>query len=323
MPTASPVRFRLDLSYDGTDFSGWAAQPGRRTVSGVIGEALAILFRTPVPMVVAGRTDAGVHALGQVAHIDIDPEALAALAPRHRRPAAGRPGAGSVPPTCGDAADLDGETVPKPDTAGGLLGLRRRLAGILPSDVRVRSVRQAPVGFDARFAALRRHYRYRIGTADWGVEPGDRHDTLAWRRSLDARAMAEAAAMLTGLRDFAAFCKPREGATTVRDLQRLNVIAEGDLIRVEVTADAFCHSMVRSLVGVLIAVGELRIGVDRPAALLAQRARTAQVPVAPALGLTLIGVDYPPDADLARRAQLTRALRSALPPGTDPATREQ
>jgi tRNA pseudouridine38-40 synthase len=276
------VRLRLDLSYDGSDFAGWAVQPGLRTVAGTLRDALQTLFREPVPMVVAGRTDAGVHASGQEAHIDLDPDRLALLAPRRT-----------------DLADP------------ALAGLLRRLAGLLPVDVRVRSASRAPVGFDARFSALRRHYRYRIGTADWGVEPLDRVGVLVRSRPLDSERMQRAAAALIGLHDFATYCRPRPDATTIRDLQRLDVIGLGPEVRIEVTADAFCHSMVRSLVGVLIGVGEGRLEVTDPARLLAERRRTAAVHTAPAGGLTLIGVDYPPDHDLAARAQATRALRGA------------
>lgn len=288
---AGSVRLRLGISYDGTEFSGWAVQPGRRTVAGVLGDALAVLFRGPVPMVVAGRTDAGVHATGQVAHIDVPAPGLAGLAPRDLARSGQDP------------------------AAAGLTGLRRRLAGLLPPDVRVPRVAVAPDGFDARFAALRRHYRYRVACSDWGLPPLRRHDVLHWRRPLDAERMSAAAAGLIGLHDFAAFCKPREGASTIRDLQRLDVtavdapIGDGLDVTIDVTADAFCHSMVRSLVGALIAVGEGRSAVDRPAELMAARERTAEIAVAPARGLTLLGVDYPPDAELAARTAVTRAVR--------------
>jgi tRNA pseudouridine38-40 synthase len=317
------VRLRLDLAYDGTDFAGWAIQPGRRTVAGELGRALQVLFREPVPLVVAGRTDAGVHATGQVAHVDVHPGALAALAPRHLAGEAGGP-VTDVPVGSGDyAASPDDRPAREPPPGGGtgrlaglapgLIGLRRRLAGLLPPDVRARSASPAADGFDARFSALRRHYRYRISTADWGADPLRRTDTLSWRRPLDVTAMRAAATPLLGLHDFAAFCKPREGATTIRDLQRISVTAapagEPDLVLIDVTADAFCHSMVRSLVGVLLAVGGGRTDTDRPAALLTAARRTAEIAVAPAYGLTLVGVDYPPDAELAERAERTRAVR--------------
>ncbi|GAA2004391.1 tRNA pseudouridine(38-40) synthase TruA [Nakamurella flavida] len=284
-PGPASVRLRLDLSYDGTDFSGWAVQPGRRTVAGVLGESLRTVLRAPVPLVVAGRTDAGVHALGQVAHIDVDPTALAALTPRQGN-------------------------LPAPTAA--LVGLNRRLAGLLPPDVRVRGIAAAAPGFDARFAALRRHYRYRVATSDWGASPMDRSFVLALRRELDHALMRRSATALLGLHDFAAFCRPREGATTIRELQRLDVErVSGDEVHILVSADAFCHSMVRALVGALVAVGQGRAPVEMPAAVLAAGVRTAAVHVAPAHGLTLMAVDYPPDRELADRVGATRATRSA------------
>ena len=283
------TRLRLDISYDGTDFAGWAIQPGLRTVAGVLTDALQMLLREPVRLVVAGRTDAGVHAVGQVAHVDVSAAALRALTPRDRTPP-------------GSAGTADG-------LFAGRTGLLRRLAGVLPLDVRVRRISAAPAGFDARFAALRRHYRYRIGTGEWGVEPADRRFVLARRRSLDVEAMALAAAGLIGLRDFAAFCRPREGASTIRELQALTVRSAGDEIHIDVTADAFCHSMVRAMVGSLISVGELRLPVSRPAALQAAGQRSAEIHVAAAHGLTLMGVDYPSDDELADRTAVTRAHR--------------
>jgi tRNA pseudouridine38-40 synthase len=269
--TAPRARFRLDLAYDGTDFSGWAAQPGRRTVAGVLTGAMSAVLRTPVALTVAGRTDAGVHATGQVASADLP-------------------------------ADLD--------TAWAL----RRLARLLPVDVRVRAITAAPPEFDARFAALRRHYRYRVATAPWGAEPLRARDTLAWPYPLDLAAVAAASAPLRGEHDFAAFCRRREGATTVRALERLEWTRAPDgVVEAAVSADAFCHSMVRSLVGALLDVGRGRRAVDWPAGLLGRDARAADVAVAPAHGLTLVGVDYPPDGELAARAAVTRRLRTAAP----------
>ena len=281
------IRLRLDLAYDGTGFAGWAAQPGLRTVAGTLGDALTVLLHGPVPLVVAGRTDAGVHAAGQVAHCDLDRDRLLALTPR-------------------GGTDL----APVP---AALVGLLRRLAGLLPADVRVRSARPAADGFDARFSALRRHYRYRIGTAEWGVDPLAGPGILARPRRLDVAAMQAGATDLVGLHNFAAYCRPREGATTVRDLQALRVTGSGDEIQVDVTADAFCHSMVRSLVGVLIGVGEGRLDDAAPGRLLAAGRRTAELHTAPPGGLTLLGVDYPPDAELAARTLATRAVRPPVP----------
>ena len=315
--TTDAVRLRLDISYEGTDFSGWAVQSARRTVAGVLTEALRMLLRQEPRLVVAGRTDAGVHATGQVAQVDVAVDRLMALIPRHLSKDDGRNSSDAlsgtncvtqnpVPATGGDSRGLPGSGL-----LAACLGLERRLAGLLPLDVRVRSARPAAPGFDARFSAVSRGYAYRIGTADWGVEPAERRFVLALRRPLDIDAMAKAAAALIGLHDFAAYCKPREGATTIRDLQRLDVRQIGAEVTVDVTADAFCHSMVRSLVGALIGVGQHRGDPDAPAALLAAGRRTADIHVAPAHGLTLVTVAYPADADLARRAEQTRALRSA------------
>ncbi len=261
------MRARLDVSYDGTDFSGWAVQPGRRTVQGVLSEALATVLRVPdIALSVAGRTDAGVHATGQVVHADL--------------------------PAFDDS-------------------LVRRLRGVLPPDVRVTAVTEVSADFDARFAALWRRYVYRICDAPGGVPPLRRAFVLGWPRPLDVGLMHDAATRLTGLRDFAAFCKRRDGATTTRTLQQFAVRRDADgEVACELVADAFCHSMVRSLVGALLAVGERRRGVDWPASLLQRTDRADDVAVAPAHGLTLVEVGYPPPAELAARASQTRARRT-------------
>ncbi len=265
-------RYRLDLAYDGTDFSGWARQPGRRTVQDTVENALATILRRPaVPLTVAGRTDAGVHAIGQVAHCDLT-----------------------------DA--------PPPQ-------LLRRLAGRLPHDVRVHSVRAVPVAFDARFGALWRHYEYRITDATSGADPLRRRFVLSWPRSLDPTAMDAAARQLIGLHDFVAYCKHREGSSTIRDLQAMRVARDGSEIVCTVIADAFCHSMVRSLVGALLAVGEGRRPAGWPATLLRADRRANEVSVAAPYGLTLRAVGYPPDDLLAARAEQARARRGCGPTG--------
>ncbi len=270
----SAVRVRLELGYDGGGFSGWAAQPGRRTVQGVLEEALARVLRAPVPLTVAGRTDAGVHATGQVAHADL--------------PAAAWATTGST--------------------------LVRRLAGVLPPDVRVWTVAAAPAGFDARFSALWRRYAYRVTDAPGGADPLRRHDTLAWPRPLDLDALRSAGAGLLGEHDFAAYCRRREGATTIRALQQLDWDRDpAGVLVATVRADAFCHSMVRSLVGALLAVGDGRRPPGWPAALLATAARSGEVMVAPAHGLTLVEVAYPPPGELAARARTTRRRRDLFP----------
>ena len=264
------VRVRLDVSYDGRDFSGWARQPGRRTVQQTLEDALATVLRLDeVVLTVAGRTDAGVHATGQVASFDLPEQVWTASRER----------------------------------------VLRSLAGVLPPDVRVTGVRQVPADFDARFAALWRRYVYCIGDNPTGVDPLTRGFVLAWPRRLDADAMNDAAQRLIGLHDYVAFCRWRDGATTIRTVQQFSVRREQDLVTCSIRADAFCHSMVRSLVGALLAVGEGRRPVDWPASLLLRTARSDEVAVAPAHGLTLVEVGYPPDDGLAARIAQTRARR--------------
>ncbi len=264
------MRLRIDLAYDGTGFRGWATQPGLRTVEGELRAALATALRVPrVDLVCAGRTDAGVHARGQVVHCDV-PEA-----------------AGGVPDQLG-----------------------RRLNGILPSDVRVRRVAEAPAGFDARFGALWRRYAYRVADAAELVDPLARAHVLAWPRRLDLAAMNDASTLLVGHHDFASFCRRREGATTIRTLLDLEWARDADGLAVAtVRADAFCHSMVRSLVGCLFAVGEGRRPVAWAGEVLRSAQRDPSVAVAHAHGLTLEEVAYPDDAELAQRAEQTRAKR--------------
>ncbi|HEU4512978.1 MAG TPA: tRNA pseudouridine(38-40) synthase TruA [Nocardioidaceae bacterium] len=285
------MRLRLDLAYDGTEFHGWASQPGLRTVQGTLEAALARVLRLEAaPLTVAGRTDTGVHARGQVAHLDVTEEALSAGAGRSSRP-----------PT---------ET------------LLRRLNGVLPGDVRVHRVSGAPAGFDARFSAVWRRYAYRIADEPALVDPLVRRWVLAWGRPLDVAAMNQAAADLVGEHDFAAFCKKREGATTIRSLLDLHWERDQQGLAVAtVRADAFCHNMVRALVGAMVAVGEGRREPSWAAEVLARAERDPAVTVVHAHGLTLEGVGYPDDAGLAEQAVAARRLRtlpSTLPePGDD------
>lgn len=274
------VRLRLDFAYDGTHFKGWAAQPGRRTVEGELTAGLARVLRAdPAPrLTVAGRTDAGVHARGAVAHVDVDPDGWAALPGRSTR-------------TPAQAAPA-------------------RLAGVLPADIVVRSVDVAPPGFDARFSALARHYRYLLCDAPNRLDPLRRHDVVTHPRRLDVEAMNEAANRLLGLHDFAAFCKRREGAGTVRTLLRYGWLRNGDLIEGHVDADAFCHSMVRSLVGAVVPVGEGRRGIEWPQQVLLAARRDPAVTVMPPHGLCLERVTYPGDDELAARAEQARAVRT-------------
>ena len=264
------MRIRLDLAYDGTAFHGWAAQPGLRTVQGELQSALATILRVgSVSVVCAGRTDAGVHARGQVVHLDV-------------------------------------EGAPEPER------LVRRLNGVLAADVRVRRAVVAPEGFDARFGALWRRYAYRIADTPAAVDPLSRAHVLTWPRPLDERAMNAASLLLVGRHDFASFCKQREGATTIRTLEQLSWARDDSGVLVgTVVADAFCHSMVRALVGCLIAVGEGRQPVDWADEILRAELRNPAVAVVHAHGLTLEEVGYPADDELAARADQTRAKRVA------------
>jgi tRNA pseudouridine38-40 synthase len=267
------IRLRLDVSYDGADFSGWAVQPTRRTVAGVLTDALARLVgaETPLGLTVAGRTDAGVHATGQVCHIDFPVSAW---------------------------ADLESS-------------LLRRLAALMPPDARVRAITAVPGTFDARFSATFRRYEYRVADTPWGPEPLRRHDTLGWVRPLDLELLNEGAAGLVGEHDYAAYCKRKEHATTVRAITRLDWRRDPDGVCVAtVQADAFCQSMVRSLVGAMLTVGDGRRDPSWPARQLTLRERSSEVTVAPAHGLTLVEVGYPDAADFASRADATRRLRA-------------
>lgn len=265
------MRFRIDISYDGTAFHGWATQPDHRTVQGVIEDAIAMILRLPEPvrLTCAGRTDTGVHARGQVAHIDLDGVEAEPFAHRLRR--------------------------------------------ILPTDIQIRSLRRAPEGFDARFSAVERRYVYRVSDDPQGPDPLVRRNVTWHKHPLNVARMNAVATHMVGEHDFAAFCKQRDGATTIRTLLELASSRRADgIIETTVRADAFCHSMVRALMGALTAVGEGRHEPDWSARILAARVRDPHVMVMPAHGLTLEEVTYPPDSGLARRAQQSRRRREAL-----------
>ncbi|WP_369411099.1 tRNA pseudouridine(38-40) synthase TruA [Leucobacter edaphi] len=286
--SAAPVRLRLDLSYDGTDFSGWAAQPGLRTVQGELEHALETLLRGgPQRLTVGGRTDAGVHARGQVAHLTIDAAALGKWD--------GRAGA---------------------EGAEGIEVIRaRRLNGVLKRsapDVVVHSVRVVPPAFDARFSAIRRRYEYRLRDESSRKDPLTARFTADVPRLLDLEAMQAAADELLGLNDFTAFCKAREGATAIRELLAFEWRrTEDGAYAARIEADAFCHSMVRSLIGAMVAVGSGRLSHEGLVALRGASARSNAFTVMPPHGLSLEEIAYPADEELAARAELTRARRGA------------
>jgi tRNA pseudouridine38-40 synthase len=278
--SAGIVRVKIGVAYDGTDFSGWAEQPGRRTVAGVLAETLGRVLRLPEAprLTVAGRTDAGVHARGQVVHVDLPAD--------------------------------DWQPAANPRVAW-------RLASALPPDVRVRSIGLAPDGFDARFSALWRRYSYRVCDDIGCADPLRRSDTLWHFHALDLDAMNAASAALLGEHDFAAFCKRRAGATTVRALRRLDWRRDDTgVVVARVVADAFCHNMVRSLVGALLPVGEGVRPPSWPAAVLTAAVRDPSVRVAAPHGLCLEEVHYPEAGQLAERAAQTRQVRVL---GTPPA----
>lgn len=274
------MRLRLDCAYDGTDFSGWAAQPGLRTCEGVLTEGLSTILRVvqPVRLVAAGRTDAGVHARGQVVHVDVPDEAYAAVVGR----------------SAGAPADA----------------LATRLRGILPPDLVLTGVREAPAGFDARFSAIWRRYRYRLCDDPAALDPLRRRDTVLLKGPLHREAMNAAARELLGLHDFAAFCRRRKGATTIRTLTAYRwERAEDGTLEAEVRADAFCHSMVRALVGAAVAVGQGRLTPTEVGGILMGGTRDGRVKVMPAHGLSLEEVAYPADDLLAARAAQARSRR--------------
>jgi len=273
---AAQVRWRLDIVYDGTNFSGWAAQTGRRTVQGELETWLARVLRLEERprLVCAGRTDAGVHARGQVAHLDLDSAMI----------------------SDGDAA------------------LTRRLNGVLGGDCVVRRISIAPSGFDARFGAIWRRYVYRISDRSVPPDPLYRHQVAQVQAEVDLARWNDEAGALLGLRDFGAFCRGREGASTIRTLFELTArrIASGpmaDVIECTVRADAFCHSMVRSLVGALVAIGTGRRDHEWLAGVTERGIRDSTIMVMPAHGLTLEEVGYPADHELATRALEARAIR--------------
>ena len=271
-PESGFLRLRIDLAYDGTNFSGWAAQPDRRTVQEEVEKAIAIISQSKVETIVAGRTDAGVHATGQVIHVDV-PE------------------------------NINLEEIPY------------KLNRILDTDVRVMGVSIAPPAFHARFSALRRHYTYKILDANKVISPLHRYDVASWYRPLALDQLNAASALLLGDHDFAAYCKYREGATTIRQLQRFEWIrdSEGFLIG-DVVADAFCYSMVRNLVGAVVCVADGRFSPEWIAQTLANKVRVSDSLVFPSCGLTLRQVDYPSDSELLERAAKTVARRDPQEP---------
>lgn len=271
-PESGFRRLRLDIAYDGTHFFGWATQPGHRTLQDLIEEAISRISQTNIDSIVAGRTDAGVHATGQVIHVDV-PDAM-----------------------------FDRDLT--------YLDLRYKLNRILDEDVRIMNVSDAPEGFHARFSALRRYYSYKILDNNDVIAPLSRHDVASWYRPLDAARMNEASKLLLGHHDFAAFCKFKVGGTTIRTLEKYEWHRSDEgLLVADVVADAFCYSMVRNLVGAVVCVADGRQSPAWIAQLLANKERVSDSLVFPARGLTLYQVDYPSNDQLLERAKITVAKR--------------
>ena len=271
-PESGFRRLRLDIAYDGTNFFGWATQPGHRTLQDLVEEAISRISQTNIDSIVAGRTDAGVHATGQVIHVDV-PDAM-----------------------------FDRELT--------YLDLRYKLNRILDEDVRIMNVSDAPEGFHARFSALRRYYSYKILDNNDVIAPLSRHDVASWYRPLDAARMNEASKLLLGHHDFAAFCKFKVGGTTIRTLEKYEWHRSDEgLLVADVVADAFCYSMVRNLVGAVVCVADGRQSPAWIEQLLANKERVSDSLVFPARGLTLYQVDYPSNDQLLERAKITVAKR--------------
>ena len=266
-PESGFRRLRIDLSYDGTNFSGWGRQPDRRTVQQAVEEAISTVAQHKAETIVAGRTDAGVHATGQVIHVDL-PESLE------------------------------------------LTDLAYKLNRILDEDIRINNIEIAPAAFHARFSALRRYYEYRILDENKVIPPLARFNTESWYRPLDVDVMNNASALLLGTHNYAAFCKFREGATTIRTLETFQWRRdrEGYLVG-DVVADAFCYSMVRNLVGAIVCVADGRKDASWITTLLEDKERVSDSLVFPGRGLTLYKVDYPDAAELLERAAKTVARR--------------
>ncbi len=308
------MRLRIDLAYDGGAFYGWAVQPDIRTVQGEVESALRRILRVaaddadePLRLVVAGRTDTGVHASHQVCHIDISEDVLQ-RAVGHMKVAA-------------------------------VTALEHRLQRLLPGDIAIHRISVAPEGFDARFSALERTYVYRIVDRGGEVDPRLRGCVLHIDDDLDIDAMNRAAAMTIGLHDFGSFATPNPGGTTIREVKRAQWTRigtsplvppsgresvresgleqgyivptfESGLVCFTIVADAFARNMVRSLVNGCVQVGLGKRDLDWFAGKMAVPKREGSTgPIAPQ-GLTLEHVAYPSDDQLAVRAQAIRAKRT-------------
>ncbi|MFF5791586.1 tRNA pseudouridine(38-40) synthase TruA [Paeniglutamicibacter sp. NPDC012692] len=276
------VRMCLRLGYDGSSYNGWALQPGLPTVQGVLEDALDMLIRRPIRTTVAGRTDAGVHARHQMVHFDLTETEYAGLA---------------------RGAKLD------PGYA-----LVRRLRGVLGKEggsILVHEAYRAPEGFDARFSALWRRYSYRIADGPARFDPLTRAFTMWHKKDVDVDLLNAEAESLLGRHDFLSFCKPRERATTIRTLTEFNFERdESGIVVAHLKADAFCHNMVRAMIGACLTVGDGREDPGWVARRLEAAVRDSKNMLADPRALVLEEVAYPDDkAEIAMRAELTRTRR--------------
>ena len=262
-PTLNPEsgfrRLRIDLSYDGTNFSGWAKQPDQRTLQEEIEHALTVLTQSTIATIVAGRTDAGVHAEHQVIHTDVP-----------------------------DKTDIS--------------NFAFRLNQLLDEDIRINSVVYAPVNFHARFTASARTYKYKIIDGGRVTPPLDRYDSADWFRDLDIALMNQGSQLLLGEHDFFAFCKFREGGTTIRNLLQFDWARnEKNYLIATIKAESFRYNMVRNLVGAAVCVGEKRFEPAWMLKTLEDRVRIPDSYVFPAKGLTLVSVEYPAESEYLTR----------------------
>ena len=260
------VRVRMGLAYNGSSYHGFAAQPGQRTVAGELSGALGKIFGVAPRIVCAGRTDAGVHARTQVVHADVP---AAAFIRRY-----GDLGAGEV-----------------------IAGLSRSLSHQLGDAVNIFRTEVAPAGFDARHSATWRRYRYDIDCSG-RAEPARSDSLWVLEEALDLAVMRLGADPLVGEHNFAAFCRQPDGADgpiTRMVLEATLSSSVSGVISFEIAARAFCHQMVRSIVGVLVAIGRGQAKPPDVVAMLRSGSRQGAPTIAPARGLTLIAVGYPED----------------------------
>ncbi|MFW0109909.1 tRNA pseudouridine(38-40) synthase TruA [Rothia sp. P13129] len=294
-------RVRIDLAYDGTPFAGWAKQPGLVTVEGCLEQALEMVLRAPVRLVVGGRTDAGVHATHQVVHCDIERSRWDAL-----------PGRSDSLPADALKRRLRGVLGRVLTHAERELGLPSRFNGFLNGSIRILAVSATCHTFDARFSATGRSYRYLIDDGSNYSGESALYRRLAWQvdQPLDLELMNDACEVLLGLHDFLSFCKPREGATTIRQLRELSFYrTEQGLIRADIRADAFCHHMVRSLIAAAVSVGSGTHNSEWLGDRIKNPLRDSQIRLAPPWGLALSEITYPEESAFEMQARQARSRR--------------